>query len=341
MPVTLEVKRPYAASSKALGFYSCGGYDSGTVSAEHLSQAIATEVRKMLWNSSCEIFRGGCRNSGAVSSTRRLNHAARTHPKSLKRCSLRSFERGMIISISVQITKSANRRWAMPPTWHARLNALQLQTLYKDGFQVAVRLTEIEKHLELHANDIKSCGRCLWTSMVPSGASAGEVEPYPQSSGIRVENTICYELVTLPRAFHPVASISKQHWIVWADIHQKREALGVWGVLYRDPWRVADLPWRRRFLAARHRRCANLRRDEVVEARFGEVCGAPSLGVPKVCYGAGTDAFLSRGKSSADTTLFLFCSCTHLSFVTHKAEHGTVTFSRAQCGQACIYSCPL
>lgn len=71
MPVTLEVKRPYAASSKALGFYSCGRYDSGTVSAEHLSRAIATEVGKMSWNSSCEIFRGGCRNSGAVSSTRR------------------------------------------------------------------------------------------------------------------------------------------------------------------------------------------------------------------------------------------------------------------------------
>jgi hypothetical protein len=39
-PVTSEAKRPYTAFSKALGFFPCGRYDNGKMSAKHLSGAI-------------------------------------------------------------------------------------------------------------------------------------------------------------------------------------------------------------------------------------------------------------------------------------------------------------
>jgi hypothetical protein len=43
-PVILKAKRPYTASSKALGFYLCGRHDNGTMNAEHLSGAIINKV---------------------------------------------------------------------------------------------------------------------------------------------------------------------------------------------------------------------------------------------------------------------------------------------------------
>jgi len=47
VPVTLEVKRPYAACSKTLGFYLYDRYASGVVSAKPLSLTRASEFRKM------------------------------------------------------------------------------------------------------------------------------------------------------------------------------------------------------------------------------------------------------------------------------------------------------
>jgi hypothetical protein len=44
--VKLKVKRQCATSTKALGSYSCGRYDSGVVTAENLSEARVNETNR-------------------------------------------------------------------------------------------------------------------------------------------------------------------------------------------------------------------------------------------------------------------------------------------------------